>query len=547
MNKPHSHVIFGSRPFRSRSKRPRRPRKTDLANDFQLGPHPYQPQKNTEDDQELQSPPSAESRNHQLEARESSVWYQVLLRDKLVNFFIVLIPCLYLFDCILNWASINGLPFTSIHQQGAFISEMQGSMSRPLQFMSANLNADPILDIQIKDQGFPCPHGFEALKLGYWPGTVAGCLCENGDLHRTSCNDIGSAKCKKDIPETSPIGMYEWNDSLWCIKRAVLDQDYVKEIECPSRSQECYPGGCFFGDCPVTKIEIASTGEAANKFKNEKNKYLTLTKTKGELPLINIQVTFGDIPCFTQELFTQFIKNSSYGLSAVKEYKCDKYGLNHQLSTRLASQTAYDSFIQNAFPYSITNLPGFEKNAKATTAILSSMVRMKTAKHDHCLNLNNENPIEKFRRAWGIHTESMTMTWVFILLCLVIYRVIHILQFYVPSLDQTRSTSSRNSEGKPILFIFCGSSFIFLFGYFVTCYGLNKIFESLKEYFEGYESFGCFEGSQGSMVISDSLEIIRKIDGSFWVYQTLFISSILSILSLYWLFFGKRERRPDPN
>ena len=311
-------------------------------------------------------------------APQYSFWSK-LRQEKLINLTIILI----LFLCTIDLGALCGGFYYSLTQTGLKSRETRDSLLKALEFMSADLRADPIMDIQIMSRGETCPSGFKILKLGAWHGTKAGCLCENGDLHGTSCEKVKSEKCERDIPSTLPLELYEWDASIWCLKRAKLGTDYVKKAECPVGLQECYSGGCFAKECPITKIEIASNGG------------LTLSKAQGELPIINIQMSFGDVPCFTQDFFAQSIENSTYKLSVVKEISCDKYGLDSQFSTRLASQTAYDSLTENYPPSSVMHLPFFEENAAATLSILSSKVRMKTASHNYCLDMD-VNSITQF-------------------------------------------------------------------------------------------------------------------------------------------------------
>jgi len=88
------------------------------------------------------------------------------------------------------------------------------------------------MEIQILEKGSTCPSGFEIHKLGLWPGTKAGCLCENGDYYNSACEDVTAEKCEKDLPSAPPIEMYEWDNSIWCVKKAALKVDYVKKAEC---------------------------------------------------------------------------------------------------------------------------------------------------------------------------------------------------------------------------------------------------------------------------------------------------------------------------
>jgi len=419
----------------------------------------------------------------------------------------------------------------------AHIKKLQGPISKPLNFMSANLKADPIMDIQILTKKATCREGFEPLKLGTWSGTVAGCLCENGDLFASSCKEVNAEKCKKDIPRTDPIEMNEWDGSIWCVKRAVQGTDYHKKAECPTSFKECYPGGCFAEDCPITKIEMTPEEET-----KQRKGGLTLSKKEGELPIINIQMTFGEIPCFTQDLFAQPIKNFTYHLSAVKQISCDKYGFNHRFTAKVDSHTAYDSFTQNSFPESVMNLPYFAGNAHVTRSILSSLVRMNTTKHDHCLDIDGKS-IKNFIEFWD--------SWESVILVLVLLTFFFFDSWFIAigGIDDNRVLSRAHALSARIKFFYnsavlirinLGLSLIMtpLLVWFHS--NAHERFMIMKEYFEGYSSLGCFEGGQGSIVISDYLKIIEKIEENLWIYWVLLIASILSNVKYIWLFIAKK-------
>jgi len=387
---------------------------------------------------------------------------------------------------------------------------LRDPVSRPLRYMKDDLHADPIMDIQLMDQESACPAGFELLKLGIWPGTTAGCLCDDGKIRGSACQNVKAEKCEKDLPRTLPIVMYEWDHSIWCLKRAVLGTDYLQRAECPAGYKECYPGGCFTKDCPITKIKIAPNG------------VFSVTKVQGELPVINVQVTFGDIPCFIQDLFAQTIKNSSYQLSVIKESRCDKYGLDSQFSSRLASQTAYESFTENSFSYPLLNLPYFAENANATRSVLSSKVRMKTAKHDYCLDIN-EALIHDF-------IEVSKSPWSFLCLVLVLgFRAFFLIGVFCHLAPRSQPELFEKTLipkfSKFNMVLFSGVAFIL-----IAFYDVYQKFHVLKADLQRYEILECFVGGQGGMVIRDFLEILNDSEAGFGLYWMLLTINIFYIL-----------------
>jgi len=100
--------------------------------------------------------------------------------------------CLYLIDVLLSFGTLF-----YVTKQANQISTL---ILQSLEFVAENLRADPIMEIQIIDGKSTCPSGFQVLRLASWPGTIAGCLCDNGDLHRSSCDEIDFENCKTDVP-----------------------------------------------------------------------------------------------------------------------------------------------------------------------------------------------------------------------------------------------------------------------------------------------------------------------------------------------------------
>ena len=493
-------VELSHRRLNSRPPRPPTVRNLEQAQQYYTLTYPEE-----EPQPEPQSPQEPQQQLEDYYTGPQNTLWNKFRRDKAVNIAIILMLCLYIYEL---WPICGGL--YHLFQRSYYKRALRNQLSKPLQLMSADLKADPIMEIQILDRGSTCPSGFEIHKLGLWPGTFAGCLCEDGKIRGAPCYKVKDEKCKKDLPSTIPIEMYEWEKSIWCVKRAVIDVDYVKKAECPSGYKECFIGGCFKGDCPITSLEITSPGGMTNKFASN-DKSLQLTRKQGELPLINVQMTFGDIPCFTQDLFEQTLKNFTYHLTAIKG-NCDKYGLDGNFSTKLDSQRASDSFAQNSFPYPVMNLPYFKENANDTTSMLSSMVRMKTAKHDYCLDID-ENSINDY-------INVSEATWSFV--CCIFLLIIRAITIII-SCCCFASCSNRElfDDAKEMIFklllvnLAMSAGTVFMLVAFREVY---QTFGVLKGYFEGYNSLECFAGGQGSMVINDSLELLKNIEGGFWFY-----------------------------
>ena len=532
MQNRNSNIQLGSRPSNSLSLRPSSPR---IPRFSQLHFH-YVPQEDQESRAEAQrqqiQPQDPQSQS--LEGKLKTCVIKIFSIDphKAIRVTVYLVLFFFIVDLgplfAFLYDYVKEIPFTK---------EIRGS----LEFMSANLETDPIMDIQIIDKKSNCPSGFEPLKFSIWNGTVPGCLCENGDLVDSSCRNDQFEACQT-VPGTFPIEISELDSLIWCGKRAVLGVDYVKRAECPAGYKECYAGGCFLkGDCPITQVEVASIGEATKKFNLSKDKYLMLTRKQGELPLINIQITPNDIPYFNQNLNA---KTSSYKLSVLKENGCDKYGFDEKFSTRLDSLSTFDAYSQNNFRYSTMNLPYFEQYSKNTISVLSWRTRMFTLKNDHCLNLD-EKVIQSSIKAFDRSFPSDNMIFGGLITHFVI------LLFF--GIDRCLTTSDRffKSLEKASLIPTIRYSALFYLPLalsFFRSIGDYRELKVTKGYFEEFDSLGCFGEGQGSMVIRDYLEILQKGEVNFLMYFGFLLSNGLALLVCGWFWIiQKRKAQQNSN
>jgi len=396
----------------------------------------------------------------------------------------------------------------------------------PFQYISENLKADPILDIQILDNESSCPLGFEPLVLNTWPGTLDGCLCQNGALVASTCQQLNSQQCKSDIPSTNPVDMHAWRGSIWCGKRAVLENDYIKKAVCPSENKECYPGGCFIKDCPITKVEISST-QTNNKLSKQgsdgKERYIILTRTQGEMPLIAFKITPNDMPCFDQNV----LQSPIYPLLNVTEKEnCGKYGLDSSFSVGLDSQSSYQSFIENSFPQNIMDLPHFQTNSQQSQSILSWRIKMKTAQKEYCFDFNAEylsTSIEALNSYTGHFLLLSSLTGAFLVFFLSSCRFA--LRFYENFDFKCTARELHFRAGLSLLIYFL------VLLQFIKLNSLYKAIKSDQEYLQKYKSLGCFVEGQSGVVISDYLGILKIVENSHWLSLVLFtLNSLLIVL-----------------
>jgi len=406
------------------------------------------------------------------------------------------------------------------------------------QYMSANLKTDPIMDIQILDQHSSCPSGFELLTLSTWPGTVAGCLCYNEGLLGKTCQQANSSQCQIDIPGTSPINIYKWRGSIWCVKRAVLGTDYLKKTVCPEGYKECYPGACFIKDCPITRVKISSTGTANKLSKvgpDGKERFLEFTKSRG-MPLIDFDITPNAIPCFDQNAFTATRDSFIYPLlKGAKRDSCGDYGLDSHLSIMLDSQNSSELYLENSFPQSIVDLPHFQMNANKAQSVLSWRVKMGTARNDQCFEINPEytnlsaqtvdSSREKIKFIESLVAACYGLTLVLFAFNLFFYSNFGLKLCALDFLSLSRLSSFSIS-------VLCVIQFAII-------NDLHKAAKITSEYLGEYNSLECFEGEQVDLAINNHIKIFDHLDICY--SESLLFLVYNSILIALWISYFIRK------
>jgi len=488
----------------------------------------YLPQEDEDHHQSPQIPPinpqrpQSSSLEDKLKACVEGMFKMDLIKATKITFYLIvlfyivdLVP-LYLFTAEL----LSDVTYTP-HIRGA------------LEFMSINLKADPIMDIKIIDKKSACPSGFEPLKLSTWPGTVAGCLCENGDLFSSPCDKAQSEKCHT-VPGTHAVDIYEINNSIWCVKRAVPDQEYVKKMDCPAGYKECYVGGCFVGDCPLTKIEISSNGA------------LVLAKTQGELPLVDIKATPNDVPCFNQDFSPNSPgENSLYKLLITKENGCGKHGLDNISSQKLNTKSIFDSYTQNSYRYSVMNLPYYEKYAKNTMSVMSWRTRIMTAKNDYCLTLDEKllrDSIKMFSHSFPSEEVIFNAVIAHVMVFLMIVLCRFCCGCCISNSDEFFRGLSRSGVST---FRVLGMFYIPILIRCVVRIDDYRQLKVLTKYFEEFNLLGCFGEGQGSLVIHDYLEILKMGEYQYLMFFGLTISYGIPILIFCWFLLVRKISSPQ--
>lgn len=159
--------------------------------------------------------------------------------------------------------------------------------------ISDGIGKEFITDISVGN----CPSDYSD-NIGSWPGLMIGKFY--GYYGSISRFDLG--KCTEqdcyDVPEMDRILYTKWGDKSICITRAKPGEDYVRRVTCLAGENQCYPGYCFKGSCPITGVRISDT-PSLRSVNFGPNKYLNIyNQNKLKNPLGRLDVTYDSMPCY---------------------------------------------------------------------------------------------------------------------------------------------------------------------------------------------------------------------------------------------------------
>lgn len=271
---------------------------------------------------------------------------------------------------------------------GNNIQAVSSSTTAALAYTVHNLNSDPIMEILPVSLNSSCPQNFLPLNLGNWPGTENGCSCPGESIEEGKCQKSDKGNCE-DVFALDDVDIYGWGGSFWCARRALLNVDYVKEAVCPPGFTECSLGICIKEglECPISSISLIDNGSDVEYKLEGYNKYLTVSRTIGQAPLVEIDITLNNIPCFSANrmaLGTQ----QPYLLLNFKSTGCDKYGLDDKFSFKIDYKNQEQVLQDNNFSDQILSLPGYQAVLQNTPAVLSGRNRIPVANKGNCLSIN---------------------------------------------------------------------------------------------------------------------------------------------------------------
>ena len=185
--------------------------------------------------------------------------------------------------------------------------------------------------------------------LGIWPGLNAGCFYKGNLYSANQCGDFETDQTFY-INKRNPISINDWSDSLWCVKRAGFGVDYLKLADCPVGHRQCSPGICVSTttECPITSVTLTSSPVDSTSQTYGASHYLTVKRTIGDTPLIDIDISQNGIPCFSPDKNPKGPTKPYLLLNEVVK-GCGRYGFDSTFSFWIDQKTEFSLLKDNSF------------------------------------------------------------------------------------------------------------------------------------------------------------------------------------------------------
>lgn len=421
------------------------------------------------------------------------------------------------------------------------------SASGALENMSQNLEARPIMAVSLVDRGTSCPMDYEKLAIGRWPGTKTGCKCSSRPVKSGSCGDSDSF-CDT-IWEIDPFSLYNWQLSEWCVKRAILGDEFVKATVCPSGFRECSPGICIVNTlttCPITNItlSISNNGNTGKIADSSDGRYLIASSVDGDEPVIGITISFNDLPCFSNDERPK--GPQTYPLIDQTVSGCQRYGVDTQFSSMIDSQWQEKLMSNNQASYQIFNLPGYTQVMQATRALLTQRNRIVVSKKEECLSLDTElisksaNAADKMNLTVSV-TSILGISLYILFLPLFGYSLLHKSTKYSSWGDFFKT--KKGSKVWILIFSILGSihTIIYIVMFAIVRHYLGVLTQA-EDYFIFLDQNGCFTIAQPMLVVKDYPILVDAVASKLYDYSlSLLVISLGTIIPHFLVLFCQRD------
>lgn len=404
-----------------------------------------------------------------------------------------------------------------------FPREISISNSRvAVDYVAGSLQADPILDLYYTDAKFACGPGYERISLGTWKGSNWGCYCDD-----MSVNEYGSLHCKVATCSTvfpkSESAYDIWKGSVFCAKRAKLNEEYWKGVDIPAKSFECSPGIYMKDDtyCPITHFALVPNGT---------NLILSYKRTIGDPPLISIQLTENETPCFSPHKTAKGL-SEPYLLMKEKPEGCKRYGSDTLNTFWVDKQTQFSLFQQNS-KWDPLNLPESADSLQATLSVLSGRTRIKVSNKENCQMINYKMLKQALTTATDLKISISVAIFIGAGLAIISTCMAFSDMFSLPSqLDDFYDELDRSYNSTQKGFTCFGiSNLIFDIVFLCLIWSCVSKLSTSSAYFAQLEAQKCFLEGQPIKVMQDLQTLIYFIPHVYLTCAILMLTSALAVL-----------------
>ena len=275
-----------------------------------------------------------------------------------------------------------------------YIMFQQGNYSNMIgviDYLSYNVGISPIADITVTYSN--CPFGYEEKILTTWPGTHEGCNC-GYHLYEQSCSSLNKTNCS-EVWSKSKENIKKWEDAKICVKR-YKEFDISYNYACKANLKKCGSYLCipYNESCPVTSVSVEYTNLYIPDSKVigfSSNKYLRIYQKDDSPLLIDIVISFGDLPCI--DASASAYSNHTYKLLKTDKKSCGKYGVDYD-SAIIDSLWEEELYRYNGLLDKLKGLPDYIESISSVRAHLVARHRFDVKNYYECFNKEEYKRIE---------------------------------------------------------------------------------------------------------------------------------------------------------
>jgi len=394
--------------------------------------------------------------------------------------------------------------------------------------VSKTMNDAPISDIFVTVN--ECPHDFEMITLGHWPGTVHGC-------YYPSEHKIVKGQCAEHTTDGVGVNamparpLYKWRGKKFCIKRF---EDYEINVTSPCREgyKKCAGYLCIPEDqrCPITSIKIyaeePTTTEEEYAGESEGTKSVSIQRRDGDEPIIDFHLSVDGYPCL--DLSSIPYRPNSYPLLNIPPVGCG-YGENNE--AKLIDSRPLVKVLKDSPVYNLTeSLPMYYDSIQNNTAYFTGIPRFKVKREPECMKT------KRFMEMASVSEDMISVGKIVNLFFIFgLFGTFSLSFFALEARSQLRSgveamdISAKGREGK-ILFAGCVLLSLFCLGCFIASYDKVQSVFRFSDKISRFTAQDCFMNKNITIALNDFAEALpSEVTIYSWIMIIMIILSLIPI------------------